>query len=84
MPTSGALTNYAENAVLDHTLGTNAMSSPSAIYLALFPDDPGDDMTGATELSAGGYSRQQVTFDAASNGTASNSADVTFGPATEE
>ena len=84
MPTTGAMTDYCENEVLDHTLGTSAMSAPSAVYLALFPTDPGDDMTGSTELSAGGYSRQQVTFNAASNGAASNSADVTFGPATED
>lgn len=74
---SGA-SNYLENEILDHALGTGSFTSPSNVYLALYSEDPADDNSG-TELTAQpGYARQAITFDAASGGSASNSSAETF------
>lgn len=72
-----ALSNYAENELLDHLLGTGAFTSPSTVYLALFTSDPTDAGSG-TEVSGSGYARQACAFGAASGGTASNTAEETF------
>jgi hypothetical protein len=68
-----ALTNYAENKVLDHMLGTTGWTFPSQAYLALHTADPTE--TGAvSELSStNGYIRQAIDFNAASGGTTDNS-----------
>lgn len=71
-----SLSNYAETELLDHLLGTATMTAPSAVYAALHDGDPGE--TGANEAEGGSYARQEVTFGAASNGAASNSAEVEF------
>lgn len=71
------LSNYLENKVLDHTLGTTAYTKPTAVYAALFTTDPAE--TGAgTEVSGGGYARKVATFNAAANGSTTNSAEVLF------
>jgi len=72
-----ALSNYLENNVLDHTLGTASFTSPSTVYVALFTTDPTDADTG-DEVSGGGYDRQAVTFNAASGGSTSNDEEVVF------
>lgn len=77
----GAFTDYLENKLLDHSLGTNTFTKPTAVYLGLFTAAPGEG-GGGTEVSGGGYARQAVTFAAASGGTTSNSADITFPTAT--
>jgi hypothetical protein len=74
------LSNYAENKLLDHILGTTAYTKPT-VYLALFTTDPTEAGTG-TEVSGGGYARKTITFNASSNGSSSNSADVLFPAAT--
>jgi hypothetical protein len=75
------LSNYAENKVIDHTLGTTAYTKPTNIYVALFTTDPAE--TGAgTEVSGNGYVRKVATFNAAANGSATNSAEVLFDVAT--
>jgi len=78
-----AASNYLENKVLDHFLGTTSTTAPSAVYLALFTSDPTDAGSG-TEVSTSGtnYSRQAITFSSASGGTTSNSAAVEFSQAT--
>lgn len=75
--TMTALSNFLENELLDHSLGTAAYTAPSAVYLALFTSDPTDAGSG-TEVSGSGYSRQEIAFGAASGGTASNSSEETF------
>lgn len=67
-----ALSNYLENALLDHVTGEAALSQPAALYLALFTDDPTDAGTG-TEAAWTSYARKAITFGAASGGTASSS-----------
>lgn len=72
-----SLSNYAENELLDHVLGVGSYTSPTNVYLALFLNDPTDAGTG-TEVNGNGYARQELTMGAASNGTSSNTAQVTF------
>jgi len=78
-----AASDYLENKVLDHFLGTASTSAPATVYLALFTTDPTDAGSG-TEVSTSGtnYSRQSIAFSSASSGTTSNSADVEFSQAT--
>ena len=76
-----AMSNYLENEILDHVLGTGSYTMPSQVYLGLAVASLGEDGSG-TELSGNGYSRQAIDFDAASGGTTDNSADVTFSAAT--
>lgn len=71
-----ALSDYAEDAVLDHILGTTAYTMPT-VYIALFLGDPGDDGSG-TEVSGTGYAREAISFGAASGGSAANDAAVDF------
>jgi hypothetical protein len=61
--------NYLEDKVLDHALGTSAFTAPTATYLALFTSDPAEDASG-TEVSGNGYSRNDIDFNAASGGSA--------------
>lgn len=74
-----AASNYLENEVLDHVLGkgTRDFTSPTALYVSLYTNDPGEADT-STEVSGTNYARTAVSFDAASSGSASNSADVEF------
>lgn len=73
--------NYAENKLVDHVLGTTTFTRPSAVYLALFTADPGEDGTGP-EIAGLGYARQTAQFSAAVNGTARNTSLITFPAAT--
>jgi len=74
--------DYLEDKVLDHVLKNTAFSQPATLAVALFTVMPNDAGTGGTEVAnANGYSRQTATFNAASSGSASTSADLTYGPA---
>jgi len=76
------LSNYLENAIMNHIFRNTAYTSPTALYIALFTTDPTDAGTG-TEVSGGGYARQSIAFGEPSNGEVKNSADITFPAATE-
>mgnify|MGYP003123692227 FL=1 len=76
-----ALSNYAENEILDHLLGTGAYTMPTTVYVGLSTGSFNDDNSG-TELTGNNYSRKSVSFGAASSGTASNDAAVEFSAAT--
>lgn len=78
-----ALSDYLENALINAVLRGIQYTSPSKVYVALFTSNPTDAGKG-TEVSGGGYARQQVTFSAPSNGATSNSADVVFPVATAD
>ncbi|WJE88090.1 head protein [Phage C72C1] len=75
------LSDYAENEILDHILGTSAYTMPTTVYVGLSTGSFGDDNSG-TELSGSGYARQSISFGAAASGTASNDAAVEFPAAT--
>lgn len=72
----GNLSNYLENKVLDHILGRTSFTMPT-VYLALYTVAPTDSTSG-TEVSGGSYVRKAVTFNAASSGASTNSANVDF------
>ena len=76
-----AMSDYLENEILDHILGTGAYTMPTTVYVGLSTGSFGDDNSG-TELSGSGYARQSVTFNAAASGTADNSAAIEFPAAT--
>jgi hypothetical protein len=85
-----AASNYLENKVLDHVLTATSYTAPGTRYLALFNNTSGN---AATNLEAGtltdevstsgtAYARKAITFNAASSGSSTNAATVTFDPAT--
>lgn len=74
------MSNYLENALINATLRATTFTSPTTVYVSLHSADPTD--AGGSEISGGSYARKAVTFGAPSDGTATNSADVTFDQAT--
>jgi len=74
-----ALSDYAEKLLLDFLMTSGAATRPTAWYVALYTAAP-NDAGGGTEVSGSGYSRQAVTFDAATSGagTTSNNIAVSF------
>lgn len=76
-----ALSDYAENKVLD-AIGANAtFTTPSAVYLGLSTGSFNDDGSG-TEISGNNYARVAVSFGSAASGTMSNDAAIEFAAAT--
>ena len=76
-----AMSDYLENEILDHILGTGAYTMPTAVYVGLATATFADDNSG-TELTGNGYARVAATFNAAASGTADNSAAIEFSAAT--
>lgn len=74
---AGNLTDYLENKILDHFLGTTAFAMPTPVYVGLFTVAP-TDSTGGTEVTGGSYARQTAVFSASSAGATSNSANIDF------
>jgi hypothetical protein len=72
-----AKTNYLEDAILNHVLRNNALTSPAAVYAGLLTAAPGE-AGGGTEVSGGSYARQAVTFGAPSSNQCANSVAVEF------
>lgn len=74
-------TNYLETMVLNTMRGQNA-AAPSALYLALYMNSPGEGGTEGTEVGYSGYARQTIEFSSPGplNGGVGvqNVADVTF------
>ena len=62
-----ALSDYAEKLVLDWLMTNGSATRPTAWYVGLYTAAP-NDAGGGTEVSGSGYSRQAVTFDAATSG----------------
>ena len=73
---AGNLTNYLENKLLDHFLGTTTYTMPT-VYVGLFTVAP-DDTGGGTEVTGGTYTRKTAAFSAASSGATSNSGNIDF------
>lgn len=74
---AGNLSDYLEDKLLDHFLGTTSYTMPSSVYVALYTVAPSDS-GGGTEVTGGSYARQSVAFDAASSGATQNSANIDF------
>lgn len=73
----GSLSYFAANGLLGLTLRGDTFSSPAAVYLGWFTTPPSADGTG-TEVTGGGYARQAVTFDPATDGNITSAAAVTW------
>lgn len=74
---AGNLSDYLENKLLDHFLGTTTYTKPTTVYVALYTAAP-NDAGGGTEVTGGSYARQTAAFDAASSGATQNSANIDF------
>jgi hypothetical protein len=74
---AGNLTNYLEDKLIDHFLGTTSYTMPADVYIALFTVAPTDN-GGGTEVTGGSYARQVATFSTASAGATSNNSNVDF------
>jgi hypothetical protein len=75
--TTGALVNGAENSTLDWLTGNTTTAKSGSLKVRLMTANGSDSATG-TEVVGGSYAAQTVTFGAASGGSTSNSADLTF------
>jgi len=78
---AGSLTDFSENELLDHILGTGSFTSPTNVYSSLFTVAP-TDAGGGTEVTGGSYARVITAFDAAASGATANTANVNFPSAT--
>lgn len=76
------LSNYLEDALINHILRNTAYTSPTTVYVALYTALTDAEAGTGTEVSGGSYARQSVAFDAPSNGTTQNSSLITFPTAT--
>ena len=74
---AGNLTNYLENKLIDHFLGTTSYTMPAAVYVGLFTVTPGE-AAGGTEVTGGSYARQAATFTGAASGATSNDTNIDF------
>lgn len=74
-----AMTDYLEEALLNHVFTGVPYTAPTTVYLALYTVAP-TEAGGGTEMVGGSYARQAVTFsDAVSpDGRVTNNAAVTF------
>jgi hypothetical protein len=70
-----AFSNYAENKVLDHALGTTSWTMPAQLYVKLHTGDPGEDCTANASSNT---TRVAADWNAASAGTAALSNAVTW------
>lgn len=52
-------TNYLEGEIIKHVFRTGSFTKPSALYIALFGEDPTDAGTQTSEVSGGSYARVQ-------------------------
>lgn len=90
---AGALTDFAENKVVDAVLRAQAIGTPATWYVGLFTTCP-TDSTAGTEVTGGSYARVAVTAgltqwagtqaaasttaSSGTGGTSSNNATITF------
>ena len=65
---AGSASNYLENKLIDHSLGTTTFTKPTSVYLALYTVSPSDSSSG-TEATGGSYVRKVITFSASSSGS---------------
>ena len=73
-----ALSNYAENKILDHLFKNTTFTSPSA-YIGYFNNAITDDSV-PTEVTGNGYARVQIDglMGSAASGSISNTSAITF------
>lgn len=76
------LSDYLENALINHISNNAVYTAPATLYVALYTTAPTDSTAGVEVLSGRGYARQTVTLAAASGGATSNTNTISFGPNT--
>jgi len=71
-----AMSDYLENELLDHALGTGSFTAPTNVYVKLHTGDPGE----AGTANAATETTRVVTgaFSAAASGTTDNDAAITW------
>lgn len=74
---AGSASDYLENKLIDHSLGTSVYTKPSSVYIALYTTSPSDAYSGV-EVFGGSYVRKIITFSSASNGSAVNNTAINF------
>ncbi|WCS27783.1 hypothetical protein LOK46_13465 [Methylobacterium sp. NMS14P] len=81
----GAMTDYLEKKLLDHTLGKAAFTMPAGVFLGLLTADPTDTGSATSEIPTTGgtqYARQAITATMTAAdptaGSSSNSGAITF------
>jgi hypothetical protein len=74
-----ALSDHAENLILNFLMTSGTATRPTAWYVALYTVAPSD-AGGGTEVSGNGYSRQTVAWGTATGtgGTTDNTGSVSF------
>lgn len=77
-----AMTNYLEDAVLNHLVGGSPLAQPGALYLGLLTGDPTDSGSVASEISGNAYARIVISFGVVGAGQVVNDVDVLFAVAT--
>lgn len=80
------LTDAAEILALNWLNGVGTPTRPTTpLKVVLYTTMPNQETgVGGVQVSGGGYAAQNVTFGSAAAGSASNTADVVFGPATAD
>ena len=73
----GAISDFLENKLVDHTLRNVVYNPPASVWMALYTANPTDADVGV-EVAGGNYARRQVTFGAPANGVTTNSAEIRF------
>lgn len=66
------------NRLLDASLGTAAYTAPTGPMKLALSTTTGTNTAAGTEVSGGSYTRQTITFNAASSGSATNSNAISF------
>lgn len=77
-----AMTNYLEDALLNHMLRNTSYTSPATVYVGLLTADPTESGLTTSEISGFAYQRQSATFSAPVGNTTSNSVVIQFPVAT--
>jgi hypothetical protein len=70
-----SFSDYLENAALNHFFRNTPTTAPAQVFLQHYTVAP-TDAGGGTQVSAGGYTRQPITFGAPSGGVIANTAAV--------
>jgi len=78
-----AMSDYLEDALINHVLRNTTLTSPTTVYMALFTASTGLEANSpSAEVSGGSYERKVAAFDAPSGGATSNTSEIAFTQAT--
>lgn len=77
----GSISDFAEDAWLDHALNQVSYTSAATLYLALYTSDPTDADVGSEVPDSGNYARAVIAFSAAASRAVVQSGAVTFNTA---